>query len=219
MEMDRKQKTNIERVVLTGGPCSGKTDILNAMAMEFPGKIVAVPEISECLLSSGLFPVPHSPTEKRDVTYSDLWQSKFQEGIANQQFLSEDVWRLRAEEIGAGVLLCDRGGGDGRAYGKWDSMESFSQKMFKISAEKMWNRYCLIIHLQSLASFDEAEFNLLRRKNSNRFEDSKKTLSLEIATLDAWEGHPNRIIINGVKNFSDKIKTVSHLLNEVIDKV
>lgn len=44
-------------IVLTGGPCSGKTTVLRAIAEEFRGRIVLVPEVATLLLSGG-FPIP-----------------------------------------------------------------------------------------------------------------------------------------------------------------
>jgi dephospho-CoA kinase len=44
------------KIVLTGGPCAGKTSCLRAIRAEFGEQVVTVPEVATLLLNNG-FPL------------------------------------------------------------------------------------------------------------------------------------------------------------------
>ena len=58
---------NLKQIVLTGGPCSGKTTVLNAIKKRFGTAVVASPEAATIPLSGG-FPLPG-----RDLDWSPEW--------------------------------------------------------------------------------------------------------------------------------------------------
>lgn len=43
----------MKKIVLTGGPCAGKTTVLNVLKQEFAGQILVIPEAATLLLSGG----------------------------------------------------------------------------------------------------------------------------------------------------------------------
>lgn len=57
----------IRKIVITGGPCGGKTTVLNALKKDFNDRAVFVPEVATMLLSGG-FPAP-----EKDLFLSEKW--------------------------------------------------------------------------------------------------------------------------------------------------
>jgi hypothetical protein len=193
-------------IVLTGGPCSGKSDILKALGMHFLNDIVCMPEVSETLLSSGIVPIPNA--------YPG-WQKDFQDMICPMQLKGEHMWMSLARSQGKSIVVCDRGALDGAAY--WKGGQSKFCEDFKLgSPNDVFSRYLKVIHLRSLVVTDKDAFEELRTKKSNRFETTEKTVELENTTLMAWDGHKDRPIINGEKKFTDKILAVIKHIESVL---
>jgi hypothetical protein len=199
----------IRRVALVGGPCSGKSSILEMLLKVFFGQLLVVPEMAQALLA-GVMPVPG-----RDLRYVSQWQAHFQRAIVGLQVQAEDAWTIAAEQKGIGLLLCDRGLLDGAAY--WDGGPGAFCRDFDLDRQEVFARYEVVIHLQSLAVRSPEEFKDLRGKNSDRFETLEETRRLETATLAAWDGHPNRHVVNGTaKNILAKAVAVQGLVQGIL---
>jgi predicted ATPase len=93
----------MKKIVLTGGPCAGKTTVVEALRKEFAAQILVVPEVATMLLSSG-FPVPG-----KDLQWSLEWQVAFESAVLPIQIQLERAYELKAAENGTPVLVCDRG--------------------------------------------------------------------------------------------------------------
>jgi hypothetical protein len=102
----------VPKVVLTGGPCAGKTHCLRAIRALFAEQVVTLPESATLLLESGVPP----PGHQRIHSLQEEWVRSFQSTIvAVQQTLEETCARL-ARSCGARLIVCDRGVLDGAAY-------------------------------------------------------------------------------------------------------
>jgi len=95
----------MRKLVLTGGPCSGKSSILQSLAQDerLSQVIEVVPEVATLLLEGG-WPVPG-----RDVTWTPCWQVNFQRAIVAVQPALEEVVALKAQTNHKQFLVCDRG--------------------------------------------------------------------------------------------------------------
>src|SRR5262245_42235435 len=100
----------MKRVVLTGGPCSGKTTVQKAVSEEFFDRVALAPEAATMLLAGG-FPVPG-----QHLPWSEEWQTSFQAAILPLQQSLEEAYGLVARSLGRRLLVCDRGILDGAAY-------------------------------------------------------------------------------------------------------
>jgi predicted ATPase len=117
----------MKRVVLTGGPCSGKTTVQRAVSEEFFDRVVLVTEAATLLLEGG-FPVPG-----KQLPWSEEWQAAFQAAILPRQQSLEEAYGLVARDRGCRLIVCDRGILDGAAYATrgdmresgWDAQPSF----------------------------------------------------------------------------------------------
>ena len=90
-------------IVLTGGPCAGKTAVQHVAQEQFGDRLVLVPEAATLLFSGG-FPLP----------VSDVTRRAAQRAIYFVQRELEEACMAHAPENA--VVLCDRGTADGAAY-------------------------------------------------------------------------------------------------------
>src|SRR5437879_4150288 len=100
----------MKKIVLTGGPCSGKSTVHRALREQFPAQVVLVPEAATLLLGGG-FPVPG-----QHLPWSPEWQAVFQAAVLPLQHHLEDAYLLVAGSRGSKLVVCDRGVLDGAAY-------------------------------------------------------------------------------------------------------
>jgi len=188
----------MKRIVLTGGPCSGKTTVLRALAEEFRGQIIQVTEVATILLEGG-FPVPGKHLE-----WCEEWQAAFQSAVLPLQESMEDMHVLMASSSGCKLVICDRGVLDGAAYTP-GGVDEFCQR-YGVDAGEAMNRYSAVIHLESLATTDPEKYG--KTGNDSRFEPLERAQELEHATRTAWQEHPRHLVIDGRRGIEGKISEV-----------
>lgn len=161
------------KIVITGGPCAGKTTVLEALKKELPG-VNFVNEVATTLFNEG-YPAPNPWTQE--------WQNGFQKAIFDRQIQEETTVR--------GITIFDRGLGDGAAY------DSNFWNRFNLTKEDIWNRYDYIIILRSLAFLDPEKYVELQKSNPHRFESPERALELDQKILDIYKEHPNAFVSDG----------------------
>jgi len=193
-----------KKIVLTGGPCAGKTTVLNVLSQKFAGQILVVLEVASILLSGG-FPVPG-----KDVNWSPEWQKAFQSAILSVQIQIENVYEMKAIQEKINLLICDRGILDGAAYTP-GGLDAFC-KFHRISLKETLSRYSAVIYLESLAVGNPKLYG--KTNNSNRFEALTEAQKLEYLTRRVWKFHPRFYFINCKGGIEEKInKTIEIVKN------
>ncbi len=185
-------------IVLTGGPCSGKTTVLRALTEEFGDRIVVVPEVATLLLAGG-FPVPG-----KDVAWSAEWQAAFQAAVLPVQRSIEDACALVAKQRNVSLLVCDRGMVDGAGYTP-GGIAVFCEQ-YGVDLASAFARYAAVIHLESLATFDPERYS--NSGNDSRFEPLLRAQEIEQGIRVAWSAHPRRLIVDGRRGIEGKISEV-----------
>lgn len=190
----------VMKIVLTGGPCAGKTRCLHALREQLGEQIVTVPEAATLLLDSGL----PSPDHERIRGLQDEWIRSFQAAILALQHTMEENWERLARSCGARLLVCDRGVLDGAAY--WPGGREAFLRHFGLSLEACFARYRNVLHLQSLA---ESHPHLYGPENNViRYEGIADALRVERSVRAAWEGHPGLIVIRAEEESQTKMESV-----------
>ena len=198
----------MKRIVLTGGPCSGKSTVQRALSEEFHGLITLVPEAATLLLEGG-FPVPG-----RDLPWSEEWQVCFQSAILPLQRSLEEAYHLVARYAGSKLIVCDRGILDGAAYTPGGNVEFCLRHGLDVA--DILGRYDAILHLESLATSDPEKYG--KTGNDSRFEPLAQAQGLEHATRAAWAKHPKHILIPGQLGFEGKIAEVIGCVRFLLEK-
>ena len=163
-------------IAITGGPCGGKTTIINAIQEKFGTKngVRVINEAATALLN--VFPVPD-----RDVKLTPEWLLNFQAAVKAVQENSLAAWK----RSGAHLLISDRGLADGPAYlGK---QEEFCTH-FNCTMEELWLPYNEIIYLPSLATTQPELYLELKSTNPCRYETLEEAQALDQRLHDAWVG-------------------------------
>lgn len=186
-----------KKIVVTGGPCAGKTTAMQKIVEEFTErgyKVFVVSETATELILGGAKPFGKDPIEIVE----------FQRYVLNLQLAKERLFETIANNCDQDtIILCDRGVMDNRAY---ISNQTFKEllKEQNLNEMELMSSYDLVIHLVTAA--DGAEENYTLANNSARTETVEQARELDKKTLDSWTGHEKlEIITNDNKTFDEKI--------------
>ena len=106
----RNKKTKqIKKIVLTGGPCAGKTTAMNWIQNYFQKqgyKVLFVPEGATNLITGGITPF-------ETTTNCDFQSLLFDLQLNTERIYEESVKSINSDKI---LLVCDRGLLDNKAY-------------------------------------------------------------------------------------------------------
>ncbi|XP_011208775.1 TRPL translocation defect protein 14 isoform X4 [Bactrocera dorsalis] len=201
-------KKRVYKVVLTGGPCGGKTTGQSRLCTFFENlgwKVFRVPETATVLLSGG-------------VKFSDLTDKeafKFQENLIRTMIQIENTYfELGQSSLRDCLIICDRGVMDASAYiskEKWEKMMSANNWN---PIELRDNRYHQILHLVSAAN--GAEDFYTTEDHACRSEGVDMARDLDYKSAAAWVGHPYFDVIDNSTNFETKM---NRLIEAVCQKV
>lgn len=171
------------KIAVTGGPSGGKTTLIEALQIDFKGKLTVVPEAASILYRGG-FPRKKSDSGRRHA----------QKAIC---FIQQELEELICSENTQRLIVCDRGSLDGVAYWPGTEQEFFmaigSSRPFEMA------KYDWVIHLDTA---DESSFDTT---NPVRTETHREALEINEKIKTAWQGHPQRIIIPHESEFLAKI--------------
>ncbi|CAD5229505.1 unnamed protein product [Bursaphelenchus okinawaensis] len=201
----------VYRLVLTGGPCGGKTTGQERLATFFENagwKVFTVPETATVLLGGG-------------VKFAELNDSQsfvFQKDLLSTLLRIEQVFFNQATLVKDRnvLIICDRGAMDPSAYMPAEGWNKILNELGLSQFELRENRYNQIVHMVTAA--DGAENYYTLANNAARSEGIKQALEQDRVTRNAWVGHPYVDIVDnsGVKKFDDKILK---LISVVCDRV
>lgn len=175
--MQQHPKT-VPRIVITGGPASGKTTALEHLGANY-AELELVEEAATRVLSNG-FPLP---TEGKPWTQK--WQNELQAAIVTQQLELEAAAIDRAYATSKRAVVQDRGLLDGAAYLSGGVKEF--EELTGLQYAEVLRRYHTVIYLGWLSSNYEIESNPVR------FEDEERARAIAGMILECWADHPNLI--------------------------
>lgn len=186
----------IFKIVLTGGPCAGKTTLISRINQIFSLKgyrIFTVNEVATELIQNGLKP------------FGDCVDMEtFQNFILDTQLAKEKTYIKAAEFVKEDkvIIIFDRGVLDGKAY----ISDEYFTKLLKargLTESKLRNSYDLIIHLVTAANGAADAYNL---DNAARTEGIEEAIRLDNRTSQSWVGHKRLRIIDNSTDFENKMK-------------
>jgi predicted ATPase len=209
--MDNKSK-QIFSIVLTGGPCAGKTtalDRLSAYLRERGYRVFTVPEAATMLFSNGVF-------------FSDIAEEgkliNFQTTLMSTQLDLEDKFRELAKNTDETcVLICDRGACDGKAYLTPEGWQQvMAQKGLDNEVVIREGRYDAVLHMVTAAKGAESFYSLV--SNDTRTESISQACQLDERTQQAWMGHPRHYVFDNENktNFEQKMRRVVDTVAKVV---
>ena len=195
------------KIVLTGGPCAGKTNILNRLTqvLEDRGyKVVTVFEAATSLILNGVCP-------SENITMED-----FQNFIIDAQIQNEDLFAKVAQYYNPDkvVMFCDRGVMDNCAYVDRDTVFKNMLDARGLSFADIYSRYDAVLHLVTAADGAERFYQWNDPEsddignNAARSESPREAREMDKKTLNAWVGHPHLRVFDNSTDFEGKINRV-----------
>jgi thymidylate kinase len=194
--------SHIKKIVITGGPCAGKTTVFNHLKERYSDKVIFIPEAATKLFNEG-YP-------REGAAPSPQWQNTFQTAVMNTQKELEVEAAKEADATGKTIMVCDRGTLDGGAY-TIGGRQAFCD-INNLDPEEIINNYDTVIHLESTAVGDPESYG--NDSNTHRLEGIETAAKLDQAIWDAWEGHPQHIKIR----CDGGVKIKQHLVDKEIQK-
>ena len=201
----------IKKIVLTGGPCAGKTTVLSILEKELKEKgykVFIVNESATELINGGI--TPHE---------DGLGMYNFQKLILAYQYQKEEIYNRAVldtseEDI---IIIYDRGILDNRAYitdfefsGILNELSNFIGR--KIDEFDLLSRYDMIIHLETSAY--SRGYSL--ENNKARYESLEEAILLDRRIVNSWSMHDNFHIVKSTDCFDEKIDVVKDLVYKCI---
>lgn len=198
----------ISRIVITGGPCAGKTTAMSWIQNAFTKlgyTVLFIDETATQLITGGA--APWLNTSARD----------FQLHLLELQLAKEKAFTDMAKTMKGSkfLVVCDRGAMDNTAY---MSEQDFDWVLRQMKTNKILLRdsYDAVFHLVTAAKGAEKYYTV--ENNTARTETPEQAAALDDRLIAAWTGHPHFRVIDNSTDFENKmlrlIKEISVFLGE-----
>lgn len=204
-----ENETSITKIVVTGGPCAGKSTAMSWLQEEFTKKgytVLVVPETATELILGGIAPWTCGNFE-------------FQKAVFKLQLEKEKIFEDIAKSLNKSKILivCDRGVMDGKAFISDLEFENIL-KYFNLSETSAKDRYDGVFHLVTAAKGAEEFYTL--ENNKARTETIEQAREKDDKLISCWTGHAHFRVIDNTLNFENKMKKfieeISNLLGDPI---
>ncbi len=199
---EEKKMPEIIKIVITGGPCAGKSTAMSWVQNAFTqmGYVVLfVSETATELITGGVAPWTCG-------TNGDYQKCQMKLQIEKEKVFCEAASSMAADKV---LIVCDRGTLDNKAY--MDELEFYSVlKTIGINEVELRDNYDAVFHLVTAAK-GAVEF-YTTANNSARTETVEEAAEMDDKLISAWTGHPHFRVIDNSSDFEDKMR---RLISEV----
>ena len=182
----------VEKIVITGGPCAGKSTAMSRISKELTQlgyKVLIIAESATELISSGLTPVDFK---------------EFQTYLTKYQLDKERIYEEASKTLDQkAIIICDRGVLDNKAYMD-DEMWSRVLHTLGTNEVELRDNYGAVFHLVTAAKGAEEFYTT--ENNQARWETPEQARDNDTKVMQAWTGHPHFRIIDNSTGFDEKIK-------------
>ena len=199
---------SINKIVLTGGPCAGKTTALARIVEHFSGLgyyVLTVPEAATLFSQSGVnFLTDNSAL----FMESECQLMEFQIELENR------MSRIAEHSDRPVLIVCDRGTMDLKAYMSHEMWNSLMDKLGMSVVELRDARYDAVVHMSTAA--DGAEHYYTLSNNAARSETPEQARTIDSRLKAAWTGHPHLRVVGNDCGFEEKINRVLNEISHVL---
>ena len=192
----------ITKIVITGGPCAGKTTGMNRLLDEFTSRGYAVFYVSETATDLSIGGIGPGVL----ATNLDYQKAQMKLQIEKDKVFDEAAKAVTDRNV---LILYDRGTIDNKPY---MTPEEFAETLEYVGCTEVELResYDAVFHLVTAAKGAEAFYTTAN--NTARTETPEEAAALDDLLIEAWTGHPNFRIIDNSTGFEEKI---SRLIAEI----
>ncbi len=185
----------ITKIVITGGPCAGKTTAMSWIQNAFTRMgytVLFVDETATQLISGGA--TPWQSTSNRDF---QLHLIRLQ--LAKEKAFTDIARTLRGDKV---LIVCDRAVMDNCAYMSEQDFNWILQQMHTGKVD-LRDQYDAVFHLVTAAKGAEKCYTLAN--NQARTETPAQAAMLDDKLISAWTGHPHFRVIDNSSGFEEKM--------------
>lgn len=186
----------ITKIVITGGPCAGKTTAMNWIQNAFLKKgytVLFVPETATELITGGV--APWTCGSNLDYQKCQVKLQKVKEAIFEQAARTMNTQKV--------LIVCDRGVLDNKVYMSEEEFEAVLKGLDTNEVEER-DRYDAVFHLVTAAKGAVDAYTL--SNNAARTETPEQASALDDALIAAWTGHPHLRVIDNSTSFEVKLE-------------
>ena len=191
-----EKKKSISKIVITGGPCAGKTTGMSWIQNAFTERgytVLFIPEIATELISGGVAP------------WTCGSNGEYQKSQLKLQMEKEKVFEYAARTMDSEKILivCDRGALDNKAY-MTDAEFAVAANYVGANEVELRDGYDAVFHLVTAAKGAQKFYTTAN--NTARTETPEEAAALDDKLIAAWTGHPHLRIIDNAEGFEEKMK-------------
>lgn len=193
---DGSRPVKLAKVVITGGPCAGKSTAMSWVQNAFTQRgytVLFVPETATELITGGVAPWTCG-------TNAEYQKCQMQLQLEKERIFTQAAGTMGADKV---LIVCDRGALDNRAY--MDEAEFAEVLQFLGTNEvELRDSYDAVFHLVTAAKGAETFYTT--SNNTARTETAAEAAALDDKLIAAWTGHPHLRVIDNACDFEDKMK-------------
>lgn len=189
------------KIVLTGGPCGGKTTALNFLKKrlnDYGLRVITLEETATKLMISDKTP--------QNMGNYEFHKLLFETQLKDETKLFNIAKSYDDEKV---ILLLDRGLLDNKAFVTQEEFDCYSG-LNGLNEDYIRNSYDAVFHLVSSANGAVSSYNLTN--NSVRTESIEQAVANDEEILSIWTGTPHLRVIDNSTNFEEKL---NRLLAEI----
>ncbi len=193
---------SIAKIVVTGGPCGGKTTALSRIQRDLSHlgyTVLIVPETATALIAGGVAPWTCGSNEEYQKCQMRLQLDK-------ERAFEQAASTMSDPKI---VIVCDRGELDNKAYMNDEEFEHVLDYL-GMSEIELRESYDAVFHMVTAAKGAEEFYTL--ENNGARYESLEEAAALDDKFIAAWTGHPYFRVIDNRSDFEDKMR---YLMQEI----
>lgn len=186
----------IWHLVLTGGPCAGKTTAINTIEKKLTQKgytVLIVPETATELIINGIKPFGNC------LSMLDFQRILYKKQLSKESLYLQSAQLIPNDKI---VIVYDRGMLDNKAF---VSDEEFAMLLSELDCNEIQvrDKYDGVFHLVTAAQGAEEFYTL--SNNSARTETIEQAREQDAQCIRNWTGHSHLRIIDNSTDFDRKI--------------
>lgn len=198
----------MKKIVLTGGPCGGKSTAIVKVREYYQDRgirVITVPELATLIGTNGF--------DIGKLVNTDILA--FEQILLETQIVIEDKFiKLASIDDTESIIIFDRGALDIKAYINkdiWDAIINISDYS---EVELRDKRYDAVIHLTTAANGAEDFYTL--SNNEVRSESPQQAIQIDEKIISVWTGQPHFRIIDNSTSFEGKMEKVIKEINSII---
>lgn len=191
-----KPEPAVTKIVITGGPCAGKSTAMSWIQNAFSQMgyaVLFVPETATELITGGV-----APWTCRDNLSYQKCQMQLQ--MEKERVFGQAARCMPQKRV---LIVCDRGTMDNRAYMTEAEFACVCAALGQ-SETALRDTYDAVFHLVTAAKGAEAFYTTAN--NAARTETPQQAAALDDRLIAAWTGHPHLRVLDNSTDFSEKMK-------------